>query len=77
MTGPNLHGLFGRRAGTLPGFAFSPALRHSGLVWDAATLDAFLADPKRAVPANRMAFPGVRRAEDRRALIDFLKQATR
>ena len=77
MVGPSLHGVFGRPAGTLPGFPFSPALRHSGLVWDEATLDAFLADPRRAVPANRMAFPGIRRAEDRRALVDFLKRATR
>ncbi|BBK45114.1 hypothetical protein STVA_51340 [Allostella vacuolata] len=77
MAGPSLHGLLGRPAGTLAGFAFSPALRHSGIVWDEAVLDRFLADPRRAVPGNRMAFPGVRRAEDRRALIDFLKQSTK
>ncbi len=76
MVGPGLAGLFGRRAGTRPGFAYSPALRRSGVVWDEVALDRFLADPKRAIPANRMAFPGIRRAEDRRALIDFLKRAT-
>lgn len=77
MTGPSLSAIVGRPAASVPGFAYSPAMRHSGIVWDEDTLDRFLADPRRVVPANRMAFPGVRRAEDRRALIDFLKQAPR
>ncbi|MCC7275070.1 MAG: hypothetical protein IT561_20550 [Alphaproteobacteria bacterium] len=77
MVGPGLHGLFGRVAGTGPGFAYSPAMRHAGFAWTEEVLDRFLADPRTVVPGNRMAFPGVRRAEDRAALIDFLKRATK
>ena len=56
--GPALHGLFGRRAGTLEDFRYSPALRRSGIVWSPQTLDGFLADPQKVVPANRMPFAG-------------------
>ena len=74
--GPNLHGLFGRKAGTAPGFAFSDAMKKSGIVWDNDTLAAFLRDPKASVPGNRMSFPGIK---DDAALADLLarlRQAT-
>jgi cytochrome c len=75
--GPTLHKLMGRRAGTQPGYAYSPALRKSGLVWDRATLDRFLARPAAVAPGNKMAFAGVADAKRRAALIDYLEQATR
>ena len=50
--GPNLHGLFGRKAGSVAGFNYSPALKASGLVWDAQTLDQFLAAPTTKVPGT-------------------------
>jgi cytochrome c len=53
LTGPSLANLFGRRAGTAPGFQrYSEALRRSGVVWDERSLDAWLADPARFVPGN-------------------------
>ncbi|MEO8778125.1 MAG: c-type cytochrome [Rhodanobacter sp.] len=52
--GPNLHNLIGRKAGTAEGFAYSPALRDSGIVWNAQTLDEYLAAPTRRVPGTRM-----------------------
>ncbi len=53
-TGPNLHGLFGRRAGTREGYFFSEPLKASGIVWDAETLDAFIANPSKRVPGTFM-----------------------
>jgi cytochrome c2 len=67
--GPNLHHLFGRRAGRLPGYSYSPAMRRSGVVWGEKTLDGFLADPSRFVPGNKMPFAGIRDERQRQALI--------
>ena len=54
--GPRHAGVFGRRAGSVPGFDYSDALRRSGLRWDAATLDRWLADPEALVPGQRMGY---------------------
>lgn len=73
--GPHLDGLFGREAGSLDDFRYSPALKSAGgegLVWSAETLDAFLADPRDVVPGNRMAFPGIKDAGDRADLVAYL-----
>jgi len=72
-TGPNLFGAFGRRAGSAPGFRYSPAMAESGLVWDFATLDRFLAGPRTAVPESKMVFRGIADPEQRKALVAFLK----
>ncbi|GJJ03863.1 cytochrome c [Duganella rhizosphaerae] len=74
-TGPRHCGLFGRRAGSVPGFAYSPAMRRSGIVWDARTLDRFLNDPTGAVPGTSMGYAGVKDGKERAALIAYLKQA--
>jgi cytochrome c len=74
-TGPRHCGLFGRRAGSVPGFDYSPAMRRSGIVWDARTLDRFLADPTHVVPGTSMGYAGVKDGKDRAALIAYLKQA--
>lgn len=71
-TGPHLSGIVGRPAGSVEGFVYSPAMRDSGLVWDAATLDQYLASPKAFLPGNKMMFPGLRKGEDRANLIAFL-----
>ena len=73
--GPSLHGIFDRKAGTGPDFNYSPALRRSGIVWTAETLDRFVDDPKRAVPNNRMIFPGIPSAQQRADLIAFMQKA--
>lgn len=74
--GPNLFGVFGRVAGTAPGFDFSTALRESGLVWSPEALDRWLADPAGFLPGTTMTFTGYQVPEDRAALIEFLVEAT-
>lgn len=76
LVGPNLHSVFGRPAGSLSGFEFSPALRASGLVWTPVSLEAWLADPSGFVVGTTMAFTGYRSPEDRRDLIAYLLRAT-
>ena len=73
--GPSLHGVFGRKAGTLTDFRYSPALKRSGITWTAQTLDTFLADPQKVVPANRMPYAGLAEASDRADLIAYLQKA--
>jgi len=76
-TGPSLAAVFGRQAGTAPGFTrYSPALKQADVVWDAATLDAWLADPEALIPGNRMTFPGIPDAAARADLIAYLEAAT-
>ncbi len=74
--GPSLHGVIGRKAGELTEFRYSPALKRSGIVWSAQTLDAFIADPQQAVPANRMPYAGMPDADGRADLIAYLLKAT-
>lgn len=77
MVGPSLAGVFGRKAGTAPGFNFSAAMRESGVVWDEKTLDQYLADPRRFMPGNKMAFIGLRVAQQRNDLIEYLEHAAK
>jgi cytochrome c len=72
--GPSLYAVYGRKAGSLPGYDYSPALSAYGQTWDDATLNAFLASPGKAVPGTRMGFWGLNDAQDRRDLIAWLKQ---
>lgn len=60
--GPRHAGLFGRRAGSVAGFDYSPALQRAGIVWDARTLDRWLADPEALVPGQRMGYRQIGRA---------------
>jgi cytochrome c2 len=73
---PSHAGVIGRKAGTLPEFTYSPALQlqSRGLVWDAKTLDEWLRDPHAAVGETGMAFEGLKDAEQRRAVIEFLER---
>ena len=75
--GPHLVGLFGRKAGSLEGYAYSKAMKDYGVIWDAAALDAYLESPRKAVKGTKMAFAGLPSAEDRAALIAYLKEATK
>jgi cytochrome c len=76
-TGPLHCGLFGRKAGAAPGFTFySDALRNSGIVWTARTLDRFLRDPAAMVPGTTMGYAGIADAADRAALIAWLQDAS-
>lgn len=76
MTGPNLYGVFGRKAGGRPGFAYSDALKAAGWTWDAKQIDAWVTDPMARVPGTKMAFVGVKSPKQRADLIAYLKVAT-
>lgn len=73
--GPNLNGLFGRKAGSLAGYNYSPALKASGIVWNAQSLDQFLAAPSTRVPGTRMVIKVTDPAK-RAALIAYLRTET-
>jgi cytochrome c len=71
--GPRLGGVYGRSSGDIAGFDYSRALKKARIVWDAASLEQWLADPDTLVPGNNMEFH-VARPQERRDLISFLKQ---
>jgi nitrite reductase (NO-forming) len=72
ILGPSLAGIVGRKSGAEPNYAYSPAMKQANLTWDANTLDAYLNDPQKVVPGNKMPFPGLKTAQDRADVIDFL-----
>ncbi|AYG95534.1 cytochrome c family protein [Brevundimonas naejangsanensis] len=76
MTGPNLYGVFGRKAGALDKYGYSHALRTADFVWDAEKLDHWLQNPRTFLPGNKMSFAGLPDATDRRDVIAFLKVET-
>jgi cytochrome c len=71
--GPNLNGVFGRKAATRNDFRYSRALERSGLVWTEKNLDAFLKAPDQLVPGTRMPFEGMPSSAGRAAVIRYLK----
>jgi len=75
--GPNLAGLFERKAGALDDYRYSPALKRSGISWNAKSLDEFIADPQKVVPANRMPYAGMPDAADRADLLAYLQKAAK
>jgi cytochrome c len=77
LVGPNLHGVFGRKAGTVDGFAYSAAMKNSGIVWDDETMAKYLRDPKGSMPGNKMAFPGIKNDTEMADLLAYLHQATK
>lgn len=70
--GPSLAAIAGRKAATLPGFNYSPALKSSGLTWDAASLDRWLTSPQRTVPGTKMPFAGIPDPAKRKEVVDYL-----
>ena len=76
ISGPNLHGVFGRAAGKLDGFPYSRALAEAEFIWTPEALDAWLEQPTRFLPGNRMIYPGMPDQEDRNALIAQLLRIT-
>lgn len=75
LQGPSLRGVAGRPVAAEPGFAYSPAMRAYAArqrLWTREALDAFIADPQHVVPDNEMGFFGVRDADERRALVEYL-----
>ena len=74
--GPNLHGIFGSKAGAVPDFSFSEGMKASGITWDAAQMDRWIADPKAVLPGTKMTFPGFKDPRDRTDLIAWLMLET-
>ena len=73
--GPSLYGVVGRKAGTEPGYGYTPSLKDSGVTWDEPTLDKWIANPDAVIPGNGMSPPygGVADAEIRKRIVAFLK----
>ena len=76
VVGPNLFGVVGRAVAAHEGYQYSDAMKafaEGGKVWDPATIDAYLANPKGVVPGTKMAFPGVKSEADRANVIAYLE----
>ena len=72
--GPHLVGIVGRTAGTADGYTkYSKAIKDSGIVWDEANLDKWLTNPKGMYPKTKMIYPGLKSADDRANVIEYLK----
>jgi len=76
IAGPNLHGVVGREAASGSDFKYSQALRASGKRWTVEELDRFLTDPMNEIPGTSMAFGGLKKPEQRAAVICYLEQAS-
>jgi cytochrome c len=72
--GPSLHGVVGRKAGSVEGYAFSSAMKGSGIVWDEKSLDQFITDPEKVVHGNAMKpFGGIEDPKQRGEIVAYLK----
>jgi len=71
--GPHLVGIFGREAGAVEGFNYSPAMANSGITWTEETIGEYLADPRGYVEGNRMAFAGLRQEQQILDVIAYMK----
>ena len=70
--GPSLAGIAGRKAGSLPGFSYSSALKNSGLTWNEANLERWLKKKKKTVPGTRMPFTGISDPAKRQEVVRYL-----
>ncbi|RMD44627.1 hypothetical protein DV735_g566, partial [Chaetothyriales sp. CBS 134920] len=73
--GPNLHGLFGRKTGSVEGYAYTDANKQKGITWNEATLYEYLENPKKYIPGTKMAFGGLKKGKDRNDLITYLQDS--
>jgi cytochrome c len=76
MTGPNLWGVFGRKAGSKEGFTYSDDMKNAGWTWDADRINTWIQNPRTVLPGTKMTFIGMADANDRRDVIAFLKVQT-
>jgi cytochrome c len=76
MTGPNLHGVFGKKAASNGDFNYSDALKSAGFTWDAEHLNQWLEKPQTFLPGTKMSFAGIKEAKDRTDLIAYLMVET-
>jgi len=76
LVGPNLYGVFGREIGAVEGFTYSKAVQESDLVWTPEVLAEWLESPRNFLPGNKMSFAGVRKPDDRTAVIAYIMAET-
>ena len=72
--GPELNGLDGRKASTVPDYNYSDANKNSGIVWDDATFKEYIKDPRAKIPGTKMTFPGIKNEQEINDLWAYLKQ---
>ena len=75
--GPSLHGLFGRKAGTVSDFPYSPSMQRSGITWNEQALKSYLPDPQARVPGTKMIFVGISDPKKVDDVTAYLKEATK
>lgn len=75
LVGPNLYGVVGRKAATVPGFAYSKSLVDKNVTWDEATLAQYLTDPRVFNPGTKMVFAGLKKQSELDDVIAYLKDA--
>jgi cytochrome c len=76
MTGPDLYGVFGRKAGTSPGFAYSDGMKTLGITWDADSINKWITNPRAMVSSTKMTYIGMQDPKDRTDVIAYLKTAS-
>ena len=72
MTGPHLHGVVGRKAGSVADYNYSDAIKNAGFTWDAARLDTWITNPRAEFPTTKMSFVGLKDPKDRTDVIAYL-----
>jgi len=75
-TGPNLYGMYGRKTGQAAGFSYTESNKNKGITWTEETLDIYLTNPKKYIPGTKMVFAGIKKAQERKDLIAYLKRET-
>ena len=76
MTGPDLWGVFGRKAGSEPGFAYSDGMKALGITWDAQAIDKWISGPSKMIPGTKMTYIGMEDPKDRIDIVAYLKTVT-
>lgn len=74
VVGPVLNGIIGRKAGSVPGYAYTAANKDSGITWDEPTFREYIKDPKAKIPGTKMVYAGLKDEQKVSDLVAFLKQ---
>jgi cytochrome c len=69
--------LYGRQSGQAAGFEYTEANKNSGVTWDETTLFEYLKDPKKFIPGTKMVFAGIKKEDERKDLIAYLRDASK
>lgn len=72
--GPSLHGIIGRKAGSEPGYSYSSAMKNAGFTWTPDKLAAYLDDPQKVVPGDKMPYAGTHNMDMAKSIVDYLEE---